>query len=171
MALTAVLTTISGMILSHIEASRYDYLVVSYRATARRLRDALLNAPADAVAPSPAWSACVTQCEAILGDENSAWVAKLGKPGPAVTASAGAPADAPAGAPAVAPALVPDDAAAGLPGDMRAPAPGNGAAEIPGPTSGNGAAEIPGPTFGNIAAKRPADAAPPVPAADLAVHP
>ena len=36
-ALTAVLTTIAGAVLAHIEASRSDFLVMIYRATARRL--------------------------------------------------------------------------------------------------------------------------------------
>jgi SMODS and SLOG-associating 2TM effector domain 1/Protein of unknown function (DUF4231) len=81
-ALTAVLTTVSGAIVSHIEASRYDFIVASYRAAARRLRDAWLNVPGDAVAPSPAWSAFVSECEAILSNENSSWVAKLGRPMP-----------------------------------------------------------------------------------------
>jgi Protein of unknown function (DUF4231)/SMODS and SLOG-associating 2TM effector domain 1 len=34
-ALTAVLTTIAGAIIAHIEASRYDFLVMTYRAAAR----------------------------------------------------------------------------------------------------------------------------------------
>lgn len=38
-ALTAVLTTVAGLILAHIEASRYDALVTTYRAAARRLRN------------------------------------------------------------------------------------------------------------------------------------
>jgi len=81
-ALTAVLTTVSGTIVSHIEASRYDFIVASYRAAARRLRDALANAPEALVAPSPAWSAFVNECETILSDENSSWVAKLGRQTP-----------------------------------------------------------------------------------------
>ena len=80
-ALTAVLTTISGAILAHIEASRYDFTVTAYRATARRLRDALREMPVDPVVPSPAWSAFVDRCETILAQENNSWVAKFGKPG------------------------------------------------------------------------------------------
>jgi hypothetical protein len=79
-ALIAVLTTISGAILAYVEASRYDFTVQSYRATARRLRNQLLNEPASVPVPSPAWSAFVEQCEAILQQENQSWVAKFGKP-------------------------------------------------------------------------------------------
>jgi hypothetical protein len=38
-ALTAVLTTVSGAVLAHIEGSRYQHLITSYLATARRLED------------------------------------------------------------------------------------------------------------------------------------
>jgi hypothetical protein len=83
-ALIAVLTTISGAILAYVEASRYDFTVASYRATARRLRAQLLKDPTPAVkAPSAEWSAYVQQCEAILQEENNSWVAKFGKPAPA----------------------------------------------------------------------------------------
>lgn len=80
-ALIAVLTTVSGAVLAYIEASRYDFTVTLYRATARRLRAQLYGAPAaDVAVPSPEWSTFVHQCEAILQDENSSWVAKFGKP-------------------------------------------------------------------------------------------
>ena len=36
-AFTAVLTTLAGAVLAHVEASRYDFLVMANRATARRL--------------------------------------------------------------------------------------------------------------------------------------
>jgi len=78
-SLTAFFTALSGAVVAHIEASRYEFIVASYRATARRLRDALLDLPADVVAPSPAWSAFVNECEAILSEENSSWVAKIGR--------------------------------------------------------------------------------------------
>jgi hypothetical protein len=75
-ALTAVLTTLSGAIIAFIEASRYDYLVHSYRAAARRLRDELSNPPPDP--PSKAdWSAFVARCEGILQEENGSWTAKF----------------------------------------------------------------------------------------------
>ena len=79
-ALTAVLTTISGVVLVHVEAARYDFIVTSYRATARRLRDMLANAPDKFEFPSPQWSAFVNQCETILSEENNSWIAKFSKP-------------------------------------------------------------------------------------------
>ena len=79
-ALTAVFTTLAGMILSYIEASRYDFIVSSYRATARRLRDVANNPPASPQPGTPAWSAFVEQCEAILQDQNNSWIAKFSKP-------------------------------------------------------------------------------------------
>ena len=45
--LTAVFTTLAGMILAYVEASRYDFIVSSYRVTARRLRDLANNPPAN----------------------------------------------------------------------------------------------------------------------------
>ena len=78
-ALTAVLTTLSGAILAYIEASRYDYLVSSYRATERRLRDQQSNAPSNPQPLTPEWSEYVNRCESILQDENGSWIAKFGK--------------------------------------------------------------------------------------------
>ena len=77
-ALTAVLTTVAGAVVAHVEASRYDFLVTTYRATARRLRSELARVGAF-TAPSPEWSAFVNRCEAILADENSGWLAKWTK--------------------------------------------------------------------------------------------
>ena len=68
-AWTAVLTTIGGAILAHVEASRYDYLAVTYLATARRLQD-LRNGP------RAAWSDFVNSCESIIGAESTSWIAK-----------------------------------------------------------------------------------------------
>jgi hypothetical protein len=79
-ALTAVFTTLAGMILAYVEASRYDFIVSSYRVTARRLRDLANNPPANPQPGTPAWSAFVEQCEAILQDQNSSWIAKFSKP-------------------------------------------------------------------------------------------
>ena len=79
-ALASVLTTISGAILAHIEAERYDYTAAQYLATARRLESALTAAPKTFDRTSPDWSAFVTKCESILSDENNSWVAKFSKP-------------------------------------------------------------------------------------------
>jgi hypothetical protein len=73
-ALTAVLTTVSGAILAHIEAARYQYLVTSYLATARRLEDASVEFDAASADPQK-WSDYVNGCEDILAAENSSWVA------------------------------------------------------------------------------------------------
>jgi SMODS and SLOG-associating 2TM effector domain 1/Protein of unknown function (DUF4231) len=79
-AITAVLTTVAGAILAHIEASRYDFLVTTYRATARRLTNELTEAN-NLNAMSPAdWSAFVDRCETIISEENANWVAKWSKP-------------------------------------------------------------------------------------------
>src|SRR5439155_20057958 len=67
-ALTAVLTTIAGAVLAHIEASRYDFLVMTYRGAARRLRNELARTPAAAPAE---WSAFINRCEAIILEENN----------------------------------------------------------------------------------------------------
>jgi hypothetical protein len=72
-ALTAVLTTIAGAVLAHVEASRFDYLVTTYRATARRLEDR----KGEAHAPI---SAFVNDCETIIATENLSWIAKWTKP-------------------------------------------------------------------------------------------
>jgi hypothetical protein len=74
-ALTAVLTTVSGAILAHIEASRYQYIVTSYLATARRLEDAAVDSAQLAADPS-SWSDFVNRCEDIIATENTSWLAK-----------------------------------------------------------------------------------------------
>ena len=68
-SLTAVLTTIAGAVLAHVEASRFDFLVMTYRATARRLQDRLGR-------PHEPWSDFVNDCENILSAENASWIAK-----------------------------------------------------------------------------------------------
>lgn len=79
-ALTAVLTTLSGAILAYVEASRYDFIVSTYRATARRLRMEETAAPVGATTPSADWSAFVARCEGILQEQNNSWVAKFSAP-------------------------------------------------------------------------------------------
>jgi hypothetical protein len=79
-ALTAVLTTLSGAIVAYIEASRYDFTVQSYRSTARRLKDEVNNPPPNAQPGTPEWSAFVDRCESILREENTGWIAKFSKP-------------------------------------------------------------------------------------------
>jgi hypothetical protein len=71
-AFTAVLTTIAGAVLAHIEASRFDYLVASYLATKRRLEDRL-------AAGQEPWTDFVNACEDILATENASWIVKWTK--------------------------------------------------------------------------------------------
>jgi hypothetical protein len=75
-ALTAVLTTLGALVLARIEALRYDFLVSTFRATARRLEDALSDVKALPPAPSPEWSAFVERCKSIIAAENSSWAAR-----------------------------------------------------------------------------------------------
>jgi hypothetical protein len=78
-ALTAVLTTVAGAIIAHIEASRFEFLTVSYRATARQLQSELVVQGQPLSLPSAAWSDFVHRCETILANENAAWIAKWSK--------------------------------------------------------------------------------------------
>src|SRR5262249_17560098 len=72
-ALTAVLTTVAGAVLAHVEASRFDFLVTSYRATARRLQDRTSVA-------MQSLSDFVNDCERIIETENTSWIAKWSSP-------------------------------------------------------------------------------------------
>jgi hypothetical protein len=78
-ALTAVLTTVGGAVLAHIEATRCDFLVVIYRATARRLSAEIANIGDVNALPAEKWSDFVNRCEAIISDENTSWAAKWTK--------------------------------------------------------------------------------------------
>ncbi len=73
----AVLTTVGAAIAAHIAANRYDFLVVSYGATARRLehlvdRWEMQGKPTD----ERRWSAFVRDCEAAISVENEGWLAR-----------------------------------------------------------------------------------------------
>lgn len=72
-ALTAVLTTVAGAVLAHVEASRFDFLVTTYLATARRLEDRKTE-------PHEPLSSFINHCEDILATENLSWIAKWTKP-------------------------------------------------------------------------------------------
>jgi hypothetical protein len=69
-AVTAVLTTLGATIVAHLNATRYDDLVINYRAAARRLEQLMQTAPAGQ--PVGEFAAAA---EAILEAENNAWVA------------------------------------------------------------------------------------------------
>ena len=67
-ALTGVLTTVSGALLSHLQALKYDELVVSYSAAAERLKQLKARLkPADTVA------SIAERTEAILAEETGSW--------------------------------------------------------------------------------------------------
>ena len=72
LAFTAVLTTLGGAILAHVEALRLHDLVMTYFATARRLEDKKDR-------PGLSFSALVSDCEDIIATENSGWIAKWTK--------------------------------------------------------------------------------------------
>jgi hypothetical protein len=73
----AVCTTLSGAIAAHVAANRYDFLVMSYFGTARRLEDLLARwrDRGDDANPT-AWSAFVHRCEDAISVENESWLAK-----------------------------------------------------------------------------------------------
>jgi hypothetical protein len=73
-----VITTVSGAIVAYIEAARLDFLVTSYRAAARHLKELLAEAPDENATPE-VWSAYVQKIENVVATENGAWMAKLGK--------------------------------------------------------------------------------------------
>jgi SMODS and SLOG-associating 2TM effector domain 1 len=58
------LTTIAGAVLAHIEAMRCDFLVMTYRATARRLSAEIANIGDVNTLSAEQWSDFVNRCEA-----------------------------------------------------------------------------------------------------------
>jgi hypothetical protein len=78
-ALTAVLTTVGTAVVAHIEASRCEFLVMTYRATARRLSAEMANTGDVNALSAEQWSEFVNRCEAIISDENTSWAAKWTK--------------------------------------------------------------------------------------------
>jgi len=78
-ALTAVLTTVGTAVVAHIEASRCEFLVMTYRATARRLSAEMANTGDVNALLAEQWSEFVNRCEAIISDENTSWAAKWTK--------------------------------------------------------------------------------------------
>ncbi|MBF6357732.1 DUF4231 domain-containing protein [Nocardia higoensis] len=77
----AVLTTLGAAVAGHLTGRRYEFLVMSYSATARRLQQLLdewkaAGSPAD----EPRWTAFVDDCENAIAVENQTWVAKWAEP-------------------------------------------------------------------------------------------
>ncbi|MET9214427.1 MULTISPECIES: DUF4231 domain-containing protein [unclassified Nocardia] len=73
----AVMTTLSGSLLAYLAAKRYDFLVMTYLATADRLHRRLDRWRADG---SPTdrdrWGEFVADCENTISLENASWMAK-----------------------------------------------------------------------------------------------
>lgn len=69
-AMTAVLTTVGGIVVSHLEAARFDKLIPTYRATANQLETIKLSIKSNPT-ESKDW---VTECETVLAKENNSWV-------------------------------------------------------------------------------------------------
>ncbi|MEV2224604.1 SLATT domain-containing protein [Nocardia vinacea] len=71
------MATLSGSLAAFLASKRYDFLVVSYLATANRLQRLLdrwrtAGSPAD----PPRWSQFVDDCENAIAIENESWLAK-----------------------------------------------------------------------------------------------
>jgi hypothetical protein len=69
-ALTAVITTLAGTVLAHVQAARYDEHIVSYRATAHRLEN--LKATTD---PKATAAEIAQAAEEIIAAETRSWQA------------------------------------------------------------------------------------------------
>lgn len=107
--LVAVITTVIATLTTFLYAWRYQYMVASYLATARRLRALrarwLTSGKTDADTADR--NQLILECEGILGAENNAWVTELNRQDatasaavanrPAQLPNGGAPAQAPAG--------------------------------------------------------------------------
>jgi hypothetical protein len=73
----AVLTTLGGAFGAHIAASRYDFLVMSYSATARHLEYLVERWRANGMPRDPKhWSEFVRECERAIAVQNETWLAK-----------------------------------------------------------------------------------------------
>ncbi|MRH92379.1 DUF4231 domain-containing protein [Nocardia sp. SYP-A9097] len=79
----AVLTTLGAAGAGHLTGRRYEFLVMSYSATARRLQQ-LLQEWRAAGSPSDEqhWTTFVDACEKVIAAENRTWVAKWAENSP-----------------------------------------------------------------------------------------
>lgn len=76
-AWVAVFTTLGAALAAHMGASRYDFLVTSFYATARRLEDLVGEWRAEGSPTAPeAWTDFVRACEEAISIENESWLAK-----------------------------------------------------------------------------------------------
>jgi SMODS and SLOG-associating 2TM effector domain 1/Protein of unknown function (DUF4231) len=73
-SITAVLTTIAGAVLAHLQSSRFDELITSYLGTARRLENAK-----NRLLLGPGAQDFVQDCEDIIAAETKSWQAMWSK--------------------------------------------------------------------------------------------
>jgi hypothetical protein len=108
-AFIAVITTVTTSLASYLYAGRYQYLVVSYLAVARRLEERILewgySGKTDAERKQ-----FVRDCEDIFASENTAWMAELSKREKAAEVPSGAATPPPASLTSSAPATPPPPA-------------------------------------------------------------
>ncbi|MFE9789186.1 DUF4231 domain-containing protein [Nocardia salmonicida] len=76
----AVMTTLSGSLLAYLAGKRYDFLVMTYLATADRLQRRLDRWRADGSPTDQVrWAEFVVDCENTISLENTSWMAKWGE--------------------------------------------------------------------------------------------
>ncbi|MGV9819796.1 DUF4231 domain-containing protein [Nocardia xishanensis] len=79
----AVLTTLGAGVAGHLAGRRYEFLVMSYSATARRLGQILHEWRAEgSPTDEQRWTAFVDDCETVIAEQNETWVAKWAEPQP-----------------------------------------------------------------------------------------
>jgi hypothetical protein len=74
-AWVAVVTTVAAAITAHIAASRYEHLMITYRATARQLRARVAQWRESADHSPLAAARLVRDCEDVISRENESWMA------------------------------------------------------------------------------------------------
>jgi hypothetical protein len=89
-AFVAVITTVTTSLASYLYAGRYQYLVVSYLATARKLEELILEWDLSGKTDAER-KQFVLDCENTFASENSAWMAEMSKPKPQEPAAPTAP--------------------------------------------------------------------------------
>ena len=80
-AWVAVLTTVGTAVAAHISGRRYDFLILTYVTTARRL-ESLANEWRSKGGPMEhaEWDPFVRRCEEVIGAANQSWITKLAQP-------------------------------------------------------------------------------------------
>jgi hypothetical protein len=71
----AVITTLSTSVAGFFQANRYEYLALSYSATARRLRNILDGWRTDQSQSDP--TAFILECEETMSFENHSWLSEF----------------------------------------------------------------------------------------------